>query len=139
MARPTDEKKEKTVKLRISEDLYNKLVSKGANLSETIRKILFESFVPQNKAEISEKIEASPNRDMEEIESMANFFGVSGESLLKMVCDGLMDGTLTVENGKILGTPDLYLDNFKDACHEVGADPQKILDKATQGVKRGQL
>lgn len=140
MARPTDEKKEKTVKLRISEELYNDLASKGANLSETIRKILKDSFVPQNKVAKSEKIlEASPNEDMKEIESMANFFGMTGNDLLKEVCEGLTEGVLTIENGKIAGVPDINLEDFKDTCHEMGVDPQKILEKATQCLKRGQL
>lgn len=87
----------------------------------------------------SEKSEASPNRDMEEIESMARYFGITAENLLKMVCDGLGEGELSVENGKIVGKPAIDLENYLDACHEVGADPQKVLDKATQGVRRGTL
>jgi hypothetical protein len=86
-----------------------------------------------------QKSEASPNRDLTEVESMANFFGFSLDEFLKMVCEGLTEGVLTIEKGKIVGIPDLDLENFKEACHEMGADPQKVLDKATQGVRRGTL
>lgn len=85
------------------------------------------------------KSEASPNNDLKEIESMANFFGFSLDEFLKMVCEGLTEGVLTIEKGKLVGTPDLDLENFKEACHEMGADPQKVLDKAAQGVRRGTL
>jgi hypothetical protein len=70
---------------------------------------------------------------------MANFFGFSLDEFLKMVCEALTEGVLTIEKGKIVGIPDLDLENFKEACHEMGADPQKVLDKATQGVRRGTL
>lgn len=87
----------------------------------------------------SQKSEASPNNDLKEVESMANFFGLTLNEMLSKICEGLTDGTLTIENGKIVGTPDLELENFKEACHDMGVEPQKILDKAAQGVRRGTL
>ena len=86
---------------------------------------------------ISEKSGLTP--ETKEIESMANFFGLTLNEMLKKIYEGLNDGILTIEKGKIVGTPDLDLENFKEACHEMGADPQKVLDKATQGVRRGTL
>ena len=55
MARPTDERKDRTIKLRISEELYESLAKGGPNMSETIRKILkgenttAANPVPQNE------------------------------------------------------------------------------------------
>ena len=55
MGRPTDEKKDRTIKLRISEELYADLITRGPNMSETIRKILkgenktAVDSVPQNE------------------------------------------------------------------------------------------
>ena len=137
MARPTDEKKGKMIKIRISEELYEGLSQKGANLSETIRKILKDSFVPQNSSEKIPKTGLTPNKDLEEIDSMAKFFGMEGGDLLKGVCAGLMDGNLTVENGKVVGVPELNLENFKEVCHDKGLDPQKALEKAIQSIRRG--
>lgn len=92
------------------------------------------------KPEKSEKIlEASPNRDMEEIESMARYFGISGENLLKMIYEGLNEGALTVENGKIVGTPDMNIEKFKDACHSAGVNPDKAFEKAIQAIRKGQI
>ena len=90
-----------------------------------------------NPQKNSEKTGLTPNKDLEEIESMAKFFGMDGGELLKGVCAGLMDGNLTVENGKVVGVPEVNLDNFKEACHEKGIDLQKALDKATQSIRRG--
>lgn len=139
MARPTEEKKEKTIKLRISEELYGEIASKGRNLSETIREILRNSFVPQNSNEKNQKSGLTPSKEVKEIESMAVFFGFTLDEMLKKIYEGLNDGTLTIENGRIVGIPDLELENFKEACHDMGVEPQKILDKAAQGVRRGTL
>lgn len=137
MARPTEEKKERTVKLRISEELYGEIASKGRNLSETIREILRNSFVPQNSDEKNQKSGLTPSKEVKEIESMAVFFGFTLDEMLKMIYNGLNDGYLTVEDGKIVGLPEVDLDNFKEACHEKGIDLQKALDKATQSIRRG--
>ena len=90
-----------------------------------------------NPQKNTEKSGLTPNKDLEEIDSMAKFFGMDGGELLKGVCAGLMDGNLTVENGKVVGIPEVNLDNFKEACHEKGIDLQKALDKATQSIRRG--
>ncbi len=99
-------------------------------------------FLANNRGTPSEKNKKSgltPNKDLEEIGSMAKFFGITTEALLRAVCDGLMDGALTVEGGKVVGTPDESLTRFKEACHDMGIDPEKALEKATLGVKRGQI
>jgi len=137
MARPTDEKKGKMIKIRISEELYEGLSQKGTNLSETIRKILKDSFVPQNSGEKIPKSGLTPNKDLEEIDSMAKFFGMDGGELLKGVCAGLMDGNLTVENGKVVGVPEIDLDNLKEACHERGIGMQEAIDKTVKNLRSG--
>lgn len=137
MARPTDEKKGKMIKIRISEELYEGLSQKGTNLSETIRKILKDSFVPHNSGEKNSKSGLTPNKDLEEIESMAKFFGMDSGDLLKGVCEGLMDGNLTVENGKVVGVPEIDLDNLKEACHERGIGIQEAIDKTVKSLRSG--
>ena len=113
-------------------EVINALMADGTSWSGAIHKLC--EGVP---TKISEKSGLTPNKDLEEIDSMAKFFGMDGGELLKGVCDGLMDGNLTVENGKVVGVPEINLDNFKDACHEKGIDLQKALDKATQSIRRG--
>ena len=74
MARPTEERKDKTVKLRISEELYREIEERGSNVSETIRNLIrrgLEGNVPQNKSiEKSEKIllkDYVPQKEVEKI------------------------------------------------------------------------
>ncbi len=85
----------------------------------------------------SQKSEASPNNDLKEVESMAKFFGMDVGDLLKGVCAGLMDGNLTVENGKVVGVPEIDLDNLKEACHERGIGMQEAIDKTVKNLRSG--
>ena len=137
MARPTDEKKGKMIKIRISEELYKRLSQKGTNLSETIRKILKDSFVPQNSDEKIQKSGLTPSKEVKEIESMAVFFGFTLDEMLKMIYNGLNDGYLTVEDGKIVGLPEVDLDNLKEACHERGIGMQEAIDKTVKNLRSG--
>ena len=90
-----------------------------------------------NPQKISEKSGLTPNKDLEEIESMAKFFGMDGSDLLKGVCDGLMDGNLTVENGKVVGIPKIDLDSLEEACHERGIGMQEAIDKTVKNLRSG--
>lgn len=56
-------------------------------------------YLGAEPSKILKKTEASP--EMEEIESIGKFFDMSGEEMLKAVCDGLMNGNLTIEDGKL--------------------------------------
>ena len=49
MGRPTIEKKDKTVKLRLSDEMYTELMKRGENVSETIRECIRDSFAPQKE------------------------------------------------------------------------------------------
>lgn len=132
--------KTRTRTVRISNesaDYFEKLplnkVIEGVYTLISEKKIVFDG----ENLKISEKSGLTP--EIKEIESMANFFGLTLNEMLKKIYEGLNDGTLTIENGRIVGTPDLELENFKEACHDMGVEPQKILEKAAQGVRRGTL
>ena len=93
-----------------------------------------EGVNPQKK---SEKSGLTPNKDLEEIDSMAKFFGMDGGELLKGVCAGLMDGNLTVENGKVVGVPEVNLENLEEACHDRGIGMQEAIDKTVKNLRSG--
>ena len=179
MGRPTQEKKEKTVKLRISEELYEEVVRRGTNVSETIRGMIRDSLVPHNTSMVETAIDNNvPQKGIEdslvvrcrdeeveklfkearyeevtivkndyvpqnslsnkligEIEGMCRFLGVDADTFLEEIYKGLESGQLGYENGlKTYGTLDTS--RFEEACHDKGADPEKMLEKATQMVWR---
>ena len=77
MARPTEERKDKTVKLRISEELYKEINGYGENISETIRILIREGIdagkercerVPQKSEEqIRKEILKVPQKEVERL------------------------------------------------------------------------
>lgn len=54
MGRPTTEKKEKTVKLRVSEELYGEIEKCGDNISESIRELIRAGLGIEKHGEIPE-------------------------------------------------------------------------------------
>ncbi len=86
---------------------------------------------------ISEKSGLTPSKEVKEIESMAVFFGFTLDEMLKMIYNGLNDGYLTIEDGKIVGLPEVNLDNLKEACHERGIGMQEAIDKTVKNLRSG--
>lgn len=113
-------------------EVINALMADGTSWSGAIHKLC--EGVP---TKISEKSGLTPNKDLEEIDSMAKFFGMDGGELLKGVCDGLMDGNLTVENGKVVGVPEINLEKLEEACHERGIGMQEAIDKTVKNLRSG--
>lgn len=83
----------------------------------------------------SEKTGLTP--EIKEIESMANFFGLTLNEMLKKIYEGLNDGTLTIENGRIVGVPEVNLEKLEEACHERGIGMQEAIDKTVKNLRSG--
>lgn len=149
MARPTDEKKDRTVKLRISEDLYEDLAMMGSNLSETIRNILKNGFVsvPQNTTEEKTEDISVPQNDitpemkavMADIEEMALCFGITLEDMAGQFCEMLNDGSLVVEGGVLQSAGEDWVMRFKETCHDMCVPVDKAAESAIKALKKGQI
>jgi hypothetical protein len=74
--------------------------------------------------------------DLEDLDTMAAFCGGSVGAMIHLLDEGMNDGSLYIEGGRIVGRPLIDLDGFLEACHDAGADPQKVLDKAAKGIGR---
>ena len=127
MGRPTTEKKEKTVKLRISEELYGEVVKRGENVSETIRELIRkgitqgENNVPQNK---------SPHR----LSQNGAAYGLSGEELADKLMDAMDEGAIVYEDGRFRAETEYEFGKFISACEDKGVPVQKMIDKCTQMI-----
>lgn len=74
---------------------------------------------------------------LRDIGQMARCMHVETEEFLQQVCDGLNEGYLTCEGGKVKGIPEIDLTGFYDVCHELGLRPQEALNKMVQNMRRG--
>lgn len=156
MSRPTDEKKDRTIKIRIGEDLYQRI--KGGNMSEIIRNALTknpreDSFVPTlspvNNANIT-STNFVPTLSEEgismyrDIESMVKCSGGTMDDFLADLDIKLTMETLPLKEGVIdldrLET-DMELEgmlkNLEDACDEKGVSMIEALKRTIQGVFNG--
>ena len=65
MGRPTSERKEKTVKLRVSEEMYSEIEGYGDNISESIRELIRNGMGVKKHGEIPEG-ENVPQKEVNE-------------------------------------------------------------------------
>ena len=72
---------------------------------------------------------------LKDLDTMARFGGGSVGEIIRMLDEGLNNGSLILGANRIEGKPPINLDRFLERCREVGADPQKVLDKATGGLR----
>ncbi len=139
MARPTTEKKETSIIVRISEELKQNLMAeaklKNKKLSAYIRDILKgDDFVIQNtksgfSIDISDETYAS-------LMGMISFYGGSLENLVVMLDEAMVEGTVMYEDGKIVGVPQIDLENLYEICHEMNIDPQEAIDRLVKEMER---
>lgn len=114
------------------------LMADGTSWSGAIHKLCSENRGSEvGTPEKSKKISEASPKELEEIESMAVFWGISADELLKGVYAGLEDGNLTYEGRKIVGVPELELENLYDVCHERGIEPQTAINKLVTDMRKG--
>ena len=77
-----------------------------------------------------------PEGAVKEIGLMANYFGVGVDELFDAIFTGLEEGYLSMENGKVIGVPEIDLDEFKEACKDIGAEPEAVLKKAVASLRK---
>lgn len=81
----------------------------------------------------------TPSHAMSEIDSMAKCMHIETDDLLNGIYEGLNDGKLSYEKGKVVGYPDFDIEPFKEACHDAGIDPQSAMDKVIGAIRKGKI
>lgn len=135
MGRPTDEKKDRTIKLRISEELYADLITRGPNMSETIRKIL----KGENKTAVDSVPQNEITKIVEDMDEMAGCCGVPLEDMVHQFFGMLEDGRLSFENGVMRANCEPWVEEFKSVCHDLCIPVEKAAEGAIKALKRGGL
>lgn len=152
MGRPTTERKDRVVKLRISEELYRK-IEKG-NVSENVRELIkrgLEGYVPQKEGvkkhgEIQKKEDEGSKvpqyrEDLmdravqREIKSMCKGSGISEHDFYRGVMELWDSGKIYVEYGEVKCKGQWDMEEFEEACHRVNVYPQTMIDKIVKGLR----
>ena len=124
--------KTKPLSVRLPNETIEEIEKRLKKDGKTLRDLLTEYALGENLAEIP-----SVNTDLAEIESMMPFFHITLEEFIPLLCSAMTEGQITVEEGEIKTRDSLDMDDFYDACHEAGVDPQKAVNKMTGMIRHG--
>lgn len=131
MARPTNDKKETTIILRVNVETKDRLTREAdmehISLSEYLRKKLGDNSVIQN--------EISP--EMRDTIQMLTLYGISFDKFLGMMHESLENGNITIEDDELKTKDSLDLERLYEVCHERGIDPQEAIDKTVEMIGGG--
>ena len=164
MGRPTEEKKDKTIKLRLSEELYERLEKESeGNMSGYVRRILSgdskakveadKRLKEENEAlktqikELSERVVSVPQNDnatqtimseatYRDLSNMCQLSGLTFERFMDRVRELFNDGSIYVDGITIKTKGDYDLSYLVEMCHRVNVDPQEMIDKLANSLVR---
>lgn len=74
-----------------------------------------------------------------DLKSIVDYYGITMDGLLEKVDVALNDGTLSLDDGKLVCVLPDWAVKLSDACHEIGYDVDKIVDSAIKSLKKGSL
>ena len=89
VGRPTDAVKSHVVRVRLTEDMYDSLKQYG-NVSDHIR-----NCIKGNNGD-------SGLKNLDEFSTMMGYFDLSADDGLKMMCNAMNDGKITIDGGKFI-------------------------------------
>lgn len=163
MGRPTDDRKEKTVKVRLNTELYEEIASRGENISATIRELIKkgldsfvphknpvkEGFVPQkttkNDSFVPQKEVNTVNfvpqnfirkETQEDIERMCHLCGISTELFFDEVDRLFNEGKLEVDCMKLKSNGEYDLSALESVCHLNNVSVDDAIDKIIMSMSR---
>lgn len=155
MGRPTEERKGKTIKLRITDEMYEDLEKRGS-ISSVVREMIedglnnvphkdrvlnyrADEIVPQNsEKEKSESENYVPQKSKaeEEIIKMCQVSGISPERFYERVKELFEDGYIYID-GLTIKTKGKYdMSRIEEICHRNNLDVQDVIDKLVSRLTR---
>ena len=121
---------------RAIESLYEKIKTGEVGM-DSDGKLTIMGVYTERKS-VNREMEISDD-DYPEFKSMVGFMGGEREFFHALVGFMSEGAIINGRNGYELHDMSLETEEFKEMCREKGLDPQTVLNKATQSVKRGWL
>lgn len=81
--------------------------------------------------------EDTPN--VARVKEMLRFFGVSYDTFMKMICDGMEKGDISIRRGKLEGIPEYRLDELIETCRINNVNPGRAIHLTERFVKDGRI
>lgn len=120
MARPTDDKKESTVILRLNDDLRGYIEGgakdAGVSMSEYVRRLITGGY---------------RNHDLED---MLSFAHMTMDGAVEWLYDRLSDGEIEVNSDGLRVHEEYNLSELREVCEREGLDVQDVINMAAYGI-----
>lgn len=156
MARPTSDKKDSKVILRINGEtrafIEAKAKEMGCSISDCVRNLISvvqnssviqnmkNSSVIQNNTVVQNTLQWDlPEEVMNDTESMGEFFNMTLGELVTEFNRMLNEGEISSEDKKLYCVLPNWAQEMADACHDAGVSVESVGKKVTGMIQRGQI
>lgn len=130
MARPTNERKDRTIRIRISEEMYNALGRE--NVSVKIRGMIRRCLEDEREAYHQEIMDKAVEK---EIKQKCSRNDITTHDFYRAINDMWNEGEIYIEYGDVRTKGKWDMVEFEHACNHVNAYPQTIIDKFVKGLR----
>ena len=129
----------KTISVRLPVEIVDDLNKRLSKEDLTLRDFL-SSYVESGSVNRESSKSETPlgvNTDItDNLSQMASFMWTDLGGLVSALNDGLEDGSLSYENGRLVGQSELKMDRFYEICHDRNLDRQKAFDRLVNMLER---
>lgn len=129
-----------TVKsVRIDNDTLSELESRIDGTFNSWLNGVIEEYLKSEKPKKPDSTGVYPTIDKpiaDNLSQMAVFMGTDLSGLVSALNDGLEDGSLSYENGRLIGQSELKMDRFYEICHDRNLERQKAFDRLVNMLER---
>ena len=133
----TDRTKTVSVRLpvEIVDDLNKRLSKEGMSLRDFLSSYAENGSV--NRESLKTETPLGVNTDIiDNLSQMAAFMWTDLGGLVSALNDGLEDGSLSYENGRLIGQSEIKMDRFYEICHDRNLERQKAFDRLVNMLER---
>lgn len=124
MARPTNDKKEQTVILRLNEEMRSEIEKEASEMSLSMSQYVRNIIKNRHNSVIQNQNSAV----LKDIGMMAELFGIETGEMTEQFCEMLNDGLLTVSKGKLEIVMPEWAERFEETCHDRCMDVERTME-----------
>ena len=126
----------KTVSVRLPVEIVDDLNKRLSKEGLTLRDFL-SSYAERNHESLKTETPLGVNTDIiDNLSQMAAFMWTDLGGLVSALNDGLEDGSLSYEKGRLIGQSEIKMDRFYEICHDRNLERQKAFDRLVNMLER---
>lgn len=134
MARPTNDRKDKTLILRVNAETKEKIEKKARISGKSISDYVRDEMLGDSTEDIMQSVmDKAVYRD---IKRMCELNGYSTHDFYRGVCEMFNEGILYIDEKRLKCKGEWRMEEFVEKCHSINKYPQDVIDMVTRGLRR---